>query len=137
MKKLLIVSVMILFSGISFSQSLQKGNLIGFHVLDIHLNPDVTYNEVQEFTMNKLIPEFEKNFGSKVYSVKGIRGEHKYRYGMIYIYNSEEDRNKHWNDDGTLTELGTEAMQKMQPTMEEFQNKFGIFEYTYTDWLVQ
>ena len=106
-------------------------------IISSHLDPDVTYNQVQEFTLNKLIPEFERIFVSKVYSLKGIRGENKYRYGMIYIYNSVEDKNKDWNDDGGLTDLGTEAMQKMQPTLEEFQNKFGIFEYTYTDLIVQ
>ncbi len=111
--------------------------MIGFHVLDVHLNPDVTLNQVQEFTINKLIPEFEKHFGNKVYSIKGIRGENKYRYGMIYVYESEAARDKFWKDDGSFTELGNSAMEKMQPIMEEFTNKFGEFTYKYTDWVVQ
>jgi len=137
MKKLLVLTAFILFSGFAFSQTLQKGNFIGFHVLDIHLHPDVTLNQVQEFTMNKLIPEWEKQFGMKVYSIKGIRGENKYRYGMIYAYESVAARDKFWNDDGSLTELGNSAMEKMQPIMEEFTNKFGEFTYKYTDWVVQ
>jgi len=137
MKKLLVLTALILFSGIVFSQTLQKGNLIGVHVLDVHLNPDVTYNQVHEFTINTLIPEFEKHFGNKVYSTKGVRGENKYEYGMIYIFESEEARAKYYNDDGSLTELGNSAMEKIRPTLDEFENKFGDFNFKYTDWIVQ
>lgn len=137
MKKLLVLNALILFSGITFSQTLEKGNLIGQHVMEVYLNPDVTYNQMQEFIKNKLIPAFEKQFGCKAYHLKGIRGVNKHGFGMLYIYESENARDKFYNEDGSRTELGDSAMEKVWPVLDELTNTIGEWEFEYTDWIVQ
>jgi hypothetical protein len=136
MKNLLLVS-MILFAGVASGQTLRKGNLVGVHVDDIKLAPGVTMGQYTDFVVKKYIPEYEKAFGSKVYLVKGIRGENKNRMGWFIIYDSEEKRNKYFQADGNLTPtVGTQAQQKLQSLTSEL-NKLGSSKPTYTDWILQ
>ena len=39
------------------------------------------------------------------------------------------------NDDGSITEFGQAAAEKMQPILEEAE-KFGKLKRTYTDWII-
>jgi len=138
MKKLLLTAAaLLLVAGATFGQTLQKGNLLGFHVVTVELNPDVTMEQFQEFYISKVIPEFEKNFpGWKGYSVKGIRGENENSFGMIWVMKSEEHRDKYFNEDGGLNELGTATWEKANPVLEELE-KLGTYTSTYTDWVIQ
>ena len=45
MKKLLVISVLILLTGVAFGQTLQKGGSFNLHVLTVTLDPDVTMNQ--------------------------------------------------------------------------------------------
>jgi hypothetical protein len=136
MKNLLLVS-MILFAGVASGQTLRKGNLVGVHLDEITLAPGVTMNQYTDFVMKKFIPEYEKAFGSKVYLVKGIRGEEKNRFAWFIIYDSEEKRNRYFQADGSLTPaVGTQAQQKLQSLTSEL-SKLGTSRPTYTDWVVQ
>jgi len=137
MKKLVIIGILVLLSGITFGQTLQKGNLIGMHVMTINLDPDVTMNQFLDYYSSKVIPELEKNFpGWKAYLVKGIRGGNENSFGLIYVIESEDVRNKYYNEDGSNNELGNSIMEKIQPIMDEL-NQLGTWTSEYTDWLVQ
>ena len=137
MKKLIVVTALILFTGVTFGQTLQKGNLVGMHILTINLDPDVTMNQFLDFFSSKVIPEIEESFpGWKAYLVKGIRGENANSFGLIYVIESEEDRNKYYNEDGSQNELGNSIVEKVQPIMTEL-NQLGTWTTEYTDWLVQ
>ncbi len=136
MKRLILTAAIILVVGALYGQSLQKGNLIGTHVLTLELKPGVTMEQFQEIYKDKFIPEFEKaRDGWKVYLVKGIRGEQENSYGLIIVIESEELRDKHYNDDGSLTEFGDAALEKIAPVREEL-DKLATFSATYTDWLI-
>lgn len=137
MKKLILTAALILVVGTTFGQTFQKGNFVGLHVMTITLNPDATMNQFMDFFANKAGPEFEKNFpGIKTYIAKGIRGENENSFGLFYIADSVEDRDKYWNEDGTLNELGNSAWEKLQPIFEEV-NKLGTYTTIYTDWVIQ
>ena len=139
MKKFIIAAAFILLTGIVFGQPLQKGNLVGVHVVDLVLQPDVTYNQWKDFMINKYIPKLEEASEGDwaIYLLEGIRGENKNEIGLIYIVKSEAARDKYYNDDETLTELGKEFYEKLNPILEE-ANKFQkSFSTKYTDWIVQ
>ena len=137
MKKLFITTAFILLAGVAFGQSLQKGNLVGFHVMTINLDPNVTMNQFMDFYVNKYIPEFEKILpGVKLYIAKSIRGENENNFGLIYIFDSEKNRDKYHNEDGTYNELGNSTAEKLQPITEEL-NKLGTYSSTYDDWIIQ
>ena len=136
MKNLLLVSL-ILCAGVASGQTLKKGNLVGVHVDEIKLAPGITMGQYTDFILKKYIPEYEKAFGSKVYLVKGIRGENKNRFAYFIIYDSEAKRNKYFQANGSLTPtVGTQAQQKLQSLTSEL-NKLGTSKSTYTDWVLQ
>jgi len=125
-----------MIAGVIYGQALQKGNLVAVHVITIELYPDVRMAEFQKFHVNTLIPEYEKNYpGWQLYLAQGIRGENKNKYGWIIIVESEEVRNKYYNDDGSITEFGQAAADKMKPVLEEAE-RFGNLKRTYTDWII-
>lgn len=135
MKKLFLFTALILFSGLTFGQTIQKGNVIGTHVMTVTLNPDVTMDKFIEFFHTRMAPEIEKNSGWKVYLIKSIRGENPDSYGLLYVIKSEKDRDKYYNPDGSDSELGKAVTEKMQPIMDEMA-KLGTIDTKYTDWLV-
>ncbi len=49
MKKLILLAALVLVACTIFGQTLQKGNLVGVHVLDVIIQPDVTYNQWKDF----------------------------------------------------------------------------------------
>lgn len=136
MKKLILTAAILLIAGAIFGQTLQKGNLVGVHVITIELKPDVTMGEFQKFHVNTLIPEYQKNYpGWQLYLAQGIRGENNNKYGWVIIVESEEVRNRYYNDDGSITEFGQAAAEKMKPILEEAE-AFGKLKRTYTDWII-
>jgi hypothetical protein len=137
MKKLCIV--LFLFTAVCTvtGQSLQKGNLVGMHVITFDLKPGYTIDQAIDFYNTKYKPAAEASFpGMKAYIVKGIRGENINKIGQIEIYESEAVRDKYYKKDGSLTEEGDKALEKIQPVMDEFA-PMGTFTSVYTDWIVQ
>ncbi len=137
MKKLLILSAMMLLAGTAFGQTLQKGNLIGVHVMTIDLKPGVTMDQFKEFYVNSYIPAFEKELpGCKLFLLEGIRGENKDSFGLLFYFNSVKDRNKYFNEDGSNSALAQKASDNLAPVTEEM-NKLGTATTKYTDWIIQ
>ena len=137
MRKLLIASALLLFVGIASGQTLQKGNLIGLHVLSIDLKPGVTMDQYIDFFNEKVKPAWEKaEKGMKVFAIKGIRGETINEFGMLVQYEDEAIRNKSYNPDGSLSEYGNKLMEEMAPSTTEME-KLGTYTSKYTDWIIQ
>jgi hypothetical protein len=137
MRKLVFTTVLILMAGMTYGQTLQKGTLIGTHVMQVTFQPGVSMEKFIEFYSKKFIPEYEKNrIGWKIYLVKSIRGEIKDSFGLIMIIKSEKDRDKYYNPDGSLSQLGITVEKNYKPVVNEM-NKLGTLSTTFTDWIVQ
>lgn len=137
MKNLILTAALILVFGTTFGQMLQKGNLVGVHHLTVNLDPDVNMNQFKDFYVNKVIPEYEKHItGTKAYLLKGIRGENINSLGIIWIFETEGDRNKYFNEDGSFSDFGNTTFEKLQPIDDELE-KLGTWTSKYTDWIVQ
>ena len=136
MKKLVFLATLILLSGLAFGQTLQKGNLVGFHVMKITLQPGVTMEKFIDFYNSKVVPEYGKNYpGGKGFVAKSIRGENKDSFGVFMVFQTEKDRDKYFKSDGSSTDLGIAAENKLKPVIEEL-NKLGTMTTIYNDWLV-
>lgn len=137
MKKLLLIAAVILIAGITYGQSLQKGNLVGTHTITVSLKPGVTMEKYIDFYKTRVFPEMEKNMPNwKFYLVKGIRGENINSFGFIIIIKSVQDRDKYYNADESDSELGKSVNVKLKPVMDELE-KLGTNTSKYTDWIVQ
>lgn len=101
----------------------------------INLDQDVTMNQFLDFFSSKIIPEINKWEGWKAYLAKGIRGENENSFGIIYVIESEDARNKYYNEDGSMNELGISFQKEIQPIFDEL-NKLGTWNTKYTDWIV-
>jgi len=136
MKKLLVITALLLFAGIAFGQTLQKGNLIGVHVWSIELKPGATMDQFIDFFNKEVKPEWEKaDEGLKIFIMKGIRGENVNEIGMLFQFKDEAARNKSYNADGSISEYGLKVQEKMAPIVVEGE-KIGTWTRKYTDWLV-
>lgn len=136
MKKLMLVTALLLFAGIAFGQVLQKGNFIGVHVLKVELIPGVTMDQYIEFFNEKTKPAWEKAENAmKIYPMKAIRGENNNEFGFIVIYKDEASRDKYFNEDGSYSEYGNKVMEEVAPVNTEGE-KLGTWTSTYTDWIV-
>lgn len=136
MKKLFFAMALILITGLSFGQTLQKGNVLGFHNGTFIPNPDVTLNQCISFMKDKYLPEIEKNFpGVKCYILKGLRGDCPDCISFVYVFQSDAVRDKFWKPDGNYTDLGKAAADKLKPLDDEM-GKFGKLIDKYTDWVV-
>lgn len=138
MKKLIIIAILFLFSGLTFGQTLPKGTLIGTHTMNITLSSGVTMEQFIQFLQSKWIPEFNKiDPDWQVYLVKGIRGNiNPESYGLVHVLKSDQVRSKYYNPDGSTSELYKSTSEKFKPVMEEL-SKLGTFTTQWTDWIVQ
>ena len=123
MRKLLVITILLLFVGVAIGQSLKKGNLIGVHVITVELKPGVTMEEYVKFFNEKYIPEAEKAFeGINLFIMKGIRGVNKDSFGFLYHAKDEETRNLYNNDDGSLTELANKLLEQVNQCGMRWKN---------------
>jgi len=124
MKRLLIITALLLFAGIVFGQTFQKGSFLKIHHLTITLKPGVTMDQYLEFTINTFIPEFEKHFpGVKAYIMQGGSGDHTNDtdYASLCYIESAEVFNKYFDAKGNFNEGGFAAIEKLSPTIEKLQ----------------
>lgn len=137
MKKFIIIIITLTaITRFSFAQQLQKGNLVGVHVITITLKPGVTMEQVENFYTQSLIPAYENAFeGAKGYLVKARRGENENKLGLIWWFKTEQDRDKYFTTDG-FTAAGNAAMTKIEQVDME-RDKLVTETDTYTDWVVQ
>lgn len=135
MKKLVIITALVLFAGVAFGQTIEKGDVIGIHAWTLKLNPDVTMNQFLELWDNTAVPALKKAIPEQTpFLLKGIGANNKFEYAGLYYYNSIEDFRKYWKEDGP-TEKGAAVMQTYGPLLEEI-SKLGEFTYTAKDWII-
>ena len=140
MKKLLVITALVLFAGIVFGQTLNKGSIIAVHNYDIIFQPDVTSNQFLEFMEKTYIPKFEKAFpGTTLVSLMGDRGALVNKYGGMIIFDSIELRDKYYpiaDEEGEGTGWNEEQQKTVQMLNEGMSKLVISFERTYTDWKI-
>jgi hypothetical protein len=139
MKKLFFALAIILMTGTAFGQTFQKGNLVGFHVGTVNLDPDVTFNQWKKFALETYIPAVNKEFEGEIttYLAFGERGKYKNYVGWYMIFKSVEIRDKYIPEEAKRSELYNAKWAKVNPIFEELM-KMGTFSTDHwTDWVIQ
>ena len=136
MRKLLVISALLLFAGIAFGQTLTKGGILWVHEWQVTVD-DATAKQMQEYWEKNLIPLANKLLPeAETYIVKGIGGDNQNAIGSAWYYKSMDDLRKYFNEDGTPTEAGGVALAEIMPTVEEMMVKFGEFSFVARDWII-
>jgi len=138
----MIAAALFLFTGVAFGQTLQKGNILGLHVIEFNIDPDVTYNQWENFVLTKYLPAFNEEFQGdiEVYFAKVDRGDDENGMSTIYIFKSVEVRAKYFTSEGDFTELFTTKNEKVNQTVADGMSKLGTSHYIrihYNDWIIQ
>ena len=137
MKKLIIVTTLILISGFTFGQSLQKGSILSIHKMTVTLDPDVTMNQFIDFYENKWVVEVQKHLkGATHILLKGDRGENSNTFAVMLLMDSKEVRDKYFPEPDKPAEAWNAVMEKIRPTTLDLL-KLGTYSSSYTDWVVQ
>ena len=139
MKKVLFSFAFAIWAITSFGQTLLKGNLLGLHTSTPTLKDGISMKDYIKFYTGKVIPKYEEAFpGMKMYLIKSLRGQDSSSIGVIFLFNRETDRNKYFNNDGTMTKLGGKVTAKLSDLQKEF-DKYVISNAPdkYNDWLVE
>ena len=98
MKRIAFFLILSIFSLFALGQSLEKGNLLGLHVLDITLNDGVTSQQFEDYYMKTVIPNYDQAYpGTKIYLANGFGGEYKGSLSMIWILESIAMRNTYFD----------------------------------------
>ena len=142
MKKIIIAAAFILLAGVAFSQTLQKGNILGLHVITVNLDPDVTYNQWENFGLTKYIPAVNKEFQGDIelYYAKVDRGDDENGLCLLWIFKSAEIRAKYFTQEGTSLELFNSKIEKVIQTLGDEMSKLGTSNYSrvhFNDWIIQ
>lgn len=137
MKKLLVISALLLFAGLAFGQTLKKGATLAIRTSSgLILKPDVSMNQYLDVAMNKWAPELEKLFpGTKTFILKGDRGEMAHSYAWVWYFETVEIKDKYFDSEGNMRdEALNEKMMALMTILLEYAIDLGMEEYT--DWVV-
>ena len=145
MKKVILIStILFLVSGTTFGQTLEKGNLLGIHVISLNLDPDLTYNQWKDFYFQNYIPVWDNTFQGDIKLFMGEidRGDDKSGTNiiLIYFFKSKDIRDKYFTQDGSVTEIYTTKMSEFNEAIAGDINKLGksSAEYvSYNDVIIQ
>ena len=107
--------------------------VFGMHMIALH--PGVKAEDFEKFVVEEVYPAFETLSGTKVYLLKGDRGDREGRYLVMTEFSSVEARDQQYPSPG---ELSAEIQQIFvtQAAMLEKWNSFATpFNVIYTDYV--
>ena len=136
-----LLSTIFLISTFCQAQGLERGNLLGLHVITVTLNPTASMDDFKNFYVREVLPEYEKNWpGLKGYLLKAFDRESKNKFAVVWLFKTEADRNRNFDADGKANELEKAALEKVKPIEEKLKKLFGTYTVQYAkedDWVVQ
>lgn len=137
MNRLSFFFFLILVSGTSFGQTLEKGSLIGIHTFSLDLNSGVSFDQYKDCFLTKYIPALNENFPDiQHYLAMGNREENKDKIGLVVIFASREIKNKYYRADGSTTALMNARLEKVKPIRTEL-DRLGTITTEYVEWNIQ
>jgi hypothetical protein len=140
MKKLTLVIAIILVTGVTFGQTIKKGMVVALSSYELVLKDNVTLQQYINFNEQKYIPEIEKAMpGTKLIMLWGDRGENKFRYGEMWIFDDVATRNKFFpsESDTANSPALTAVLTKLKALTDENDKYVLNAKRVYTDWIVK
>ena len=141
LSRCLVAAVVVMVPIICQARGLERGNLIGVHVITVDLKPGVSMEEFTKFYVEHVLPEYEKNWpGLEGYLLKSFFSDSKNKFAIVWLFKTVEDRNRNFHADGTANELERAAQARVKPIEDELKAKYGSYTVQYThedDWVLQ
>ena len=137
MKKMMILSVLFLITGIGFGQIPQKGDIIRTCTITYNLKSEVKEEQLIEFFVNNYIPESERYWeGIKCYITKTIGDDNKNSLSLITIIPSSS--RYFINDEvGNITENGVAYLEILNRLLKQLNELATYSNQSCTELIVQ
>jgi len=140
MKKLILVAAIFLVTGVMFGQNLQKGMVLAVSSYELTLKDSVTFQQFVDFMQKKYVPEFEKSMpGVKLSLLFGDRGENKFKYGELLVFDDVKTRDKYFPTESDTVD--SPAMKVVNEKLKAVTDESGKYVLNtrriYTDWIVK
>jgi hypothetical protein len=128
-------------SSVCCADGLERGNLIGVHVVTVTLKPNATMEDFKNFYVREVLPQYERNWpGLKGYLLKSFFADSQNEFAIIWLFKTVADRNRNFDANGRANELEHAALQKVKPIEDRLKQLYGTYTVKYThedDWVVQ
>lgn len=137
MRKLLIVTALLLFAGFTFAQTIQSGGVVLIHELKHNMDDDALKSFLKDYE-EKIAPlsaEYFPDIKASLW-VKGIGVDNKGSLAGLVYYESLEDYRKYYNEDNTPTEKGAAGYAAVMPVFQELLEKYGEVTFVLQDWYI-
>lgn len=137
MRKLFVLTALLLIAGPSFAQTMNGDGVVMIHEYNSSMEGDALKNFLKDYD-EKITPLIFKHF-PEVKNVKWVKGVGVDNMGALAIliqYESLEDFRKYYNEDGTPTEKGGVAYGAIMPVFEELLQKYGEVTFVVRDWYI-
>jgi len=97
----------------------------------------VTFNQWENFALDKYLPAFNKEFEGEitVYWLSGERGKYKNSVAFMIVFKSIEVRDKYIPEEGKTSDLYKAKMEKVMPIYNEWR-KMGTYTSEWSDWVI-
>lgn len=133
--------LLFLLASISISisaQSIPTRSLIGIHEVKIQLAEGVSIEQYIDHFLDVVKPAYEKAYrGTKVFIIKGRRGECTDCIGMMWFFASESVRDIFFDKEGNMTPYFEKRSAMIQAEEDSLEDFGEITSRSYTDWIVQ
>ena len=137
MKKLFIIIVYILFAGIAYGQTFQKGSIIGIHEWTITPDSGITMSQFFEFQKNEYLPLFEKHMkGIKTYIIQSNENEQSDKIGVLWCWESAEAKERYFSEEARKNKEISEIIDIIMSKRSELE-KLGSWSVNATNWVIQ
>jgi hypothetical protein len=141
LRRCLVAAVLVMVPIICQARGLERGNLIGVHVVTVDLKPGVSMEDFTKFYVEHVLLEYEKSWpGLEGYLLKSFFSDSKNKFAVVWLFNTVEDRNRNFNADGTANQLERAAQARVKPIEDKLKEMYGSYTVEYThedDWVVQ
>ena len=133
--RLIIPVTFLLLSLTAYGQKIKTGNMISIHEVEYTLEDGMTFEQLEKLYLEEYKPAIEKNFpGVEIHLLKGERGERTGKYIESLVFDSLEDRNRWWPENGKSSEEAKQAFDNMREIQDRMMKM--VSSHTFTGYVV-
>ncbi len=123
----LIFTAAFLIIGLSVhSQNVIHGSIVGITEIDINFPEDMSNKQLEKFFLEEFLPAFSEAFPTVPFSLlKGDRGNRAGKYTEFYVFESLEERNRWFPEEGVSSAETKECFKQMGEIWIRYQESLS------------
>jgi len=133
--RILITLTVLLLAITAYGQKVNTGKVVSIFEIEVTLEDNMTFEQFEKLYLEEYISAATKNFpGAQFNLLKGERGKRTGKYTEFVIWESLEERNRWFPENGQASEEAKQAFAKMKDIQDRMMNMASSI--TFTDYTV-